>query len=189
MIFAAGMGALVHSRGVRRGAAATSGRDVPPLSAATCSTPRPGTFVPWILVFAAYVLIHGHTSPGGGFQGGVLFGSGLVAMPPDPRPQSGGIGRLAGPGLRAALVMACAGAARLSRHRGSQRWRSAASSSTSASSRSATIRRASGNSPRSAWRPRSFFAVGGDGLHPVRRHQRRSLRLRPARRGRPGRRS
>ena len=45
--------------------------------------------VPWILVFAIYVLIHGHVSPGGGFQGGVLLGSGLVAMrliwgPPRP---------------------------------------------------------------------------------------------------------
>lgn len=29
-------------------------------------------------VFALYVVVHGHYSPGGGFQGGVLFGASMV---------------------------------------------------------------------------------------------------------------
>lgn len=31
-----------------------------------------------LAVFAAYVLVHGHSSPGGGFQAGVLCGAGLI---------------------------------------------------------------------------------------------------------------
>ncbi len=34
--------------------------------------------IPFIQVFALYVIAHGHHSPGGGFQGGVIFGASLV---------------------------------------------------------------------------------------------------------------
>ena len=34
--------------------------------------------IPFIQVFALYVIFHGHHSPGGGFQGGVIFGASLV---------------------------------------------------------------------------------------------------------------
>ena len=34
--------------------------------------------VPFILVYAVYVLIHGEDSPGGGFQAGALFGTVIV---------------------------------------------------------------------------------------------------------------
>lgn len=34
--------------------------------------------IPFILLFALYVIMHGHHSPGGGFQGGVILGAGLV---------------------------------------------------------------------------------------------------------------
>jgi len=34
--------------------------------------------VPFILMFALYVLAHGELSPGGGFQGGVIFAAGWV---------------------------------------------------------------------------------------------------------------
>ncbi len=34
--------------------------------------------VPFILVYAVYVLIHGEDSPGGGFQAGALFGIAIV---------------------------------------------------------------------------------------------------------------
>lgn len=66
--------------------------------------------VPVLLLFAVYVLVHGHTSPGGGFQGGVLFGLGLVAL----RLVWGPPGHLRaasrfGPGLRASLVLASSG--------------------------------------------------------------------------------
>ncbi len=35
-------------------------------------------FVPIIQLFALYVLIHGHDSPGGGFQAGTLFGASII---------------------------------------------------------------------------------------------------------------
>ncbi|MBZ4642903.1 MAG: multicomponent Na+:H+ antiporter subunit [Deferribacteres bacterium] len=34
--------------------------------------------VPFILVFSLYVLAHGEISPGGGFQGGVIFAAGFI---------------------------------------------------------------------------------------------------------------
>ena len=37
-------------------------------------------FTPVIQLFALYVLIHGHESPGGGFQAGTLFGASILLM-------------------------------------------------------------------------------------------------------------
>lgn len=34
--------------------------------------------VPFIQLFAVYVIAHGHHSPGGGFQGGVIFGAAII---------------------------------------------------------------------------------------------------------------
>ena len=31
------------------------------------------SLLPFSLVFMLYIILHGHLSPGGGFQGGVLF--------------------------------------------------------------------------------------------------------------------
>ncbi|NQZ71220.1 MAG: sodium:proton antiporter, partial [Lentisphaeria bacterium] len=36
--------------------------------------------IPIIQIFALYVLFHGHVSPGGGFQAGVIFGASLILM-------------------------------------------------------------------------------------------------------------
>ncbi|MCD6486741.1 MAG: Na(+)/H(+) antiporter subunit B [Syntrophobacterales bacterium] len=36
--------------------------------------------VPFIQLFALYVIAHGHYSPGGGFQGGVILGASLVLL-------------------------------------------------------------------------------------------------------------
>ncbi|MFH2202365.1 MAG: MnhB domain-containing protein [Elusimicrobiota bacterium] len=36
--------------------------------------------VPYILLFALYVLFHGHYSPGGGFQGGTMLASALILV-------------------------------------------------------------------------------------------------------------
>ncbi|MEA1914173.1 MAG: MnhB domain-containing protein [Campylobacterota bacterium] len=35
---------------------------------------------PLIILFGLYIIIHGHLSPGGGFQGGVIIGSGFLLM-------------------------------------------------------------------------------------------------------------
>ena len=36
--------------------------------------------VPVLQLFALYVLVHGHYSPGGGFQGGVMFGASFILI-------------------------------------------------------------------------------------------------------------
>lgn len=36
--------------------------------------------IPVMQIFALYVLAHGHYSPGGGFQGGVIFGASFILM-------------------------------------------------------------------------------------------------------------
>ncbi len=113
VIFAAGLGCLVilASGGARRdlpvaGMSNRFGSIV--LDAAT------RTLVPVVLLFAVYVLIHGHYSPGGGFQGGVLFGSGLIMMrlvwgPADASPRPGSDVPTFGLSLRGSLVLASVG--------------------------------------------------------------------------------
>lgn len=36
--------------------------------------------IPFIQVYALYVIMHGHYSPGGGFQGGVILGASLILL-------------------------------------------------------------------------------------------------------------
>lgn len=36
--------------------------------------------IPFIQVYALYVIMHGHYSPGGGFQGGVILGASIVLL-------------------------------------------------------------------------------------------------------------
>ncbi|GMR23896.1 MAG: hypothetical protein BMS9Abin37_2372 [Acidobacteriota bacterium] len=36
--------------------------------------------IPFIVLFATYVAVHGHTSPGGGFQGGAIFAAALILI-------------------------------------------------------------------------------------------------------------
>ena len=36
--------------------------------------------IPFIQIYALYVIMHGHYSPGGGFQGGVIFGASFVLL-------------------------------------------------------------------------------------------------------------
>ncbi|OHD71891.1 MAG: hypothetical protein A2W19_04255 [Spirochaetes bacterium RBG_16_49_21] len=36
--------------------------------------------VPFIQIYALYVIMHGHYSPGGGFQGGVILGASIVLL-------------------------------------------------------------------------------------------------------------
>jgi energy-converting hydrogenase B subunit I len=35
---------------------------------------------PFILIFGLYVIMHGHITPGGGFQGGAVFASGIALL-------------------------------------------------------------------------------------------------------------
>jgi multicomponent Na+:H+ antiporter subunit B len=36
--------------------------------------------IPFIVLFAVYVVVHGHTSPGGGFQGGAILAAALILV-------------------------------------------------------------------------------------------------------------
>lgn len=36
--------------------------------------------VPFIQMFGLYVIMHGHSSPGGGFQGGVILGASFILL-------------------------------------------------------------------------------------------------------------
>lgn len=36
--------------------------------------------VPFIQIFGLYVIVHGHYSPGGGFQGGVILGASFILL-------------------------------------------------------------------------------------------------------------
>ncbi len=38
------------------------------------------TIIPFILLFGVYIIIYGHLSPGGGFQGGVIMAMGLILI-------------------------------------------------------------------------------------------------------------
>lgn len=108
VIFAAGLGCLVvlaAFAGRPERAADAPGADLSFRFGTGILDAAARLLAPWILVFSVYVLIHGHTSPGGGFQGGVLFGSGLVAV----RLVRGSRSGTGAPSLRSSLVMACAG--------------------------------------------------------------------------------
>ncbi|MCK5774418.1 MAG: hypothetical protein KAH57_11565 [Thermoplasmata archaeon] len=67
----AGMGAIVSAlpAGDKRK------RPIPPSLILTAGT---RLVLPLIILFGAYVFVHGHLSPGGGFQGGVIIASGLL---------------------------------------------------------------------------------------------------------------
>jgi multicomponent Na+:H+ antiporter subunit B len=59
---------------------------------------------PLVLLYAAYVVIHGHDSPGGGFQGGVLLAAAVILVKlVRGRPTGWEIGS------RSALALACVG--------------------------------------------------------------------------------
>ncbi|MBS3748804.1 MAG: MnhB domain-containing protein [Candidatus Thermoplasmatota archaeon] len=38
------------------------------------------TIIPFIFLFGIYIIIHGHLSPGGGFQGGVIMAMGVILV-------------------------------------------------------------------------------------------------------------
>jgi multicomponent Na+:H+ antiporter subunit B len=61
---------------------------------------------PFVLLFAVYVLAHGHDSPGGGFQGGVIFAAGLILV----KLVRGRPGRWE-VGTETAIVLSCLGVA------------------------------------------------------------------------------
>lgn len=65
--------------------------------------PAARLLAPFILAFAAYVVAHGHSSPGGGFQGGVLLAAAVVLVRLVRRDRAWGLSR------SGAVTAACAG--------------------------------------------------------------------------------
>ena len=81
MLLAAVTGTVVLLRGSRgedlsRKPGLVEGRKIPHRSDATVLVSR--TLAPVILVFGLYVAIHGSTTPGGGFQGGVIIATSFL---------------------------------------------------------------------------------------------------------------
>jgi multicomponent Na+:H+ antiporter subunit B len=83
MLLAAVTGVLVLLRG-RRGEqvsdapAKAEGRPIAPRSPAVMLICR--FFAPVLLLFGVYVVLHAQLTPGGGFQGGVIIGSGALLL-------------------------------------------------------------------------------------------------------------
>lgn len=78
VIFTAGLSIIAILRMI-------GGTSVPAMPSAECSgeddlivTTTCRLVIPIIQIFALYVLAHGHHSPGGGFQGGVMFGASFI---------------------------------------------------------------------------------------------------------------
>ncbi|MBS1868741.1 MAG: sodium:proton antiporter [Actinobacteria bacterium] len=81
ILFVAALGSAVllrHGRGERdageRAEARPSGRTADALRAAGAALVGP------LVVLGVYVVVHGHLSPGGGFQGGVILAAGLLLV-------------------------------------------------------------------------------------------------------------
>lgn len=71
-----------------------------------------------ILIFGLYVMLYGHVSPGGGFQGGVVVASGIVFLAlgshgaaPSPLVGARNLARIESAGFAILLVAACLGVA------------------------------------------------------------------------------
>ena len=76
---AAGVG-LVLGGGVR-GSGSSAGADAGPVRPASeLVQTGAGILLPLILIFAAYIIMNGHISAGGGFQGGAVIASGVMLL-------------------------------------------------------------------------------------------------------------
>ncbi|HUX12055.1 MAG TPA: hydrogen gas-evolving membrane-bound hydrogenase subunit E [Spirochaetia bacterium] len=85
----AGVGFLLRRRAGKEEEAAAHANSANDETAAGSSMPSPfseilstGSVVlfPLVLMFGAYIFVHGHLTPGGGFQGGVVIASGFAML-------------------------------------------------------------------------------------------------------------
>jgi len=74
---AAGVGLVLDKRG-RRNEGQRRGTRSPPRQASEIVRTGAQILLPLLAIFAAYIIMHGHLSAGGGFQGGAVLASGLV---------------------------------------------------------------------------------------------------------------
>lgn len=74
---AASVGALLNEA---NGTAATANGDAPRREAGEIVRTAKQVLLPIILTFGAYVIVNGHLSAGGGFQGGAIVASGVMLM-------------------------------------------------------------------------------------------------------------
>jgi multicomponent Na+:H+ antiporter subunit B len=76
---AASIGLLLGSRDAERGEALEIGKAETPPSAEIVQSGA-DILVPLIAIFAAYIVMHGHLGPGGGFQGGAVMASCVLLL-------------------------------------------------------------------------------------------------------------
>ncbi|PKL25195.1 MAG: hypothetical protein CVV47_07890 [Spirochaetae bacterium HGW-Spirochaetae-3] len=87
----AGSVSLIVAEGSSRGAGKNLADKAKPLHTEIVNVIA-GKLAPIVLLFGAYVMLYGHSSPGGGFQGGVVLASGIIFIAIGRR--SGGLGRI-----------------------------------------------------------------------------------------------
>jgi len=83
VIFTAGLACLLVLGGFARTGPAGKSDDDIEMAYAFGSDVLDATarmLTPFIVLFATYVVVHGHTSPGGGFQGGAIFAAALILV-------------------------------------------------------------------------------------------------------------
>jgi multicomponent Na+:H+ antiporter subunit B len=82
MLVAAVTGAVLLLRGIRGEdlSARPATADRPPVQRAESTILISRLLGPLVLLFGYYMVMHGMTTPGGGFQGGVAFASGLLLL-------------------------------------------------------------------------------------------------------------
>lgn len=79
-IIAHGGAVLAQGYGLPASAAAEPARHLPHTTRTELLEVVTGKLGPVVLVFGVYVMMYGHLSPGGGFQGGVVIASGIVFL-------------------------------------------------------------------------------------------------------------
>lgn len=85
--------ALVHTeRRSDSGAGGTESASAPGFRRTEIIDLTAGKLAPVVLLFGFYVMLYGHLSPGGGFQGGAVIASGIVFIALGRR--EGGLGRI-----------------------------------------------------------------------------------------------
>jgi multicomponent Na+:H+ antiporter subunit B len=76
---AAGVGLVLEKSG-RRKQSLSAGASAPPQQASEIVRTGAQVLVPLIAIFSAYIIMHGHLSAGGGFQGGAVIASSVILI-------------------------------------------------------------------------------------------------------------
>ena len=80
VLFAASCGVAILFGGMKEDEIASDGRKGPVREASEILCSASCFLMPMLILFGVYIFVHGHLSPGGGFQGGVIIASAFLLM-------------------------------------------------------------------------------------------------------------